>query len=299
MSLDPSAPAAIRRVTLLGSAINLGLTAVKLSVGLLVGSLALVADALHSLSDLASDVIVLIGVKFGSRPPDATHPFGHGKIETLATLVMGGLLVTGGVLIILKSGGRLSGASLLPPGWPVMVVALISIVSKEWIYRRTLRVSRRTNSAMLLANAWHHRSDALSSVVVLLGAGSLLLGWRYGDAAAGLVVGLMVVYAGGKIAANCVRELGEAGVDHGTQTHLAEIVKNQPGVAAWHRLRARRAGREILMDVHILVDPAISVTEGHQISKQVEAAIAAQMGSRVNVTVHIEPNLPEEQDGQD
>ncbi len=288
----PGQNAAIRQITLLGAAVNIVLAIIKAAVGLSVGSLALVADAIHSFSDLATDAVVLIGVKLGSRPPDSTHPFGHGKLETLTSLIIAGVLIGSGVGIVLKAVHAFSLTPAAKTGWMILGPALLSVILKEWLFRRTMTVARKTNSTILYANAWHHRTDSLSSVAVLIGAGTIIFGWGYGDQAAGLVVGLMIIYAGIKIIGQSLIELGEGGVDRETKGQLANILSKQKGVSSWHRLRARRVGREIVMDVHVLVDPKLSVVAGHKISKKVEFAIRSHLDRPVNVVVHIEPDLP-------
>jgi cation diffusion facilitator family transporter len=290
----PGQNASIRQITLVGAAVNLALAVIKAAVGLLVGSLALVADAIHSFSDLATDAVVLIGVKLGSRPPDSNHPFGHGKFETLASLIIAGVLIGSGVGIVLKAVHAFSLTPAAKTGWMILGPALLSVILKEWLFRRTMAVSKKTNSTILYANAWHHRADSLSSVVVLIGAGAIIFGWGYGDQAAGLVVGLMIIYAGIKIIGQSVIELGEGGVDRETKERLANILSKQNGVSSWHRLRARSVGREIVMDVHVLVDPKLSVVAGHKISKKVEFALRSHLDRPVNVIVHIEPDLPSE-----
>lgn len=290
---------AIFHITVWGLAVNVLLTILKAVIGLAAGSLALLADAMHSLSDIATDGMVFLGVKLGGRPADANHPFGHGKIETMFALAISTLLIAGGVGIVWRVILALTRPVTAPPGLPVLIAAVLSVLLKEILYHLTVRVARKTGSIILRANAWHHRTDAFSSIVVLAGAGAILLGWPYGDQAAGMAVGIMVTYSGGKIGFDSLRELGEAGVDDETHGRLKEILENQPDIAAWHRLRARRVGREIYMDVHVLVDPALTVVAGHRIAQTVEDAIWKGLNKSVNVIVHIEPNLPEEKKEKD
>jgi cation diffusion facilitator family transporter len=289
----------IYRVTWLGMAVNISLFVIKLIVGSWVGSLALIADALHSLSDLATDILVLLGVKIGSRPADATHPFGHGKIETIFTFGIATLLIGGGVGIVWQAVQRFAMTANTPAGTWILVVACFSVILKEGLYQVTSQVAKKTKSAMLQANAWHQRTDALSSLAVLFGAVAIMLGWPYGDQAASLVVGLMIAYAGGGIAIKSLNELGEASVDQETREQFEKILRAQPGIDSWHRLRARRVGREIHMDIHILVEAQLTVVEGHRIAQQVEDAIQNQVGKAVSIVVHIEPNLPEEKNEPD
>ncbi|MCK5241400.1 cation transporter [bacterium] len=289
----------IYQVTWIGMIVNISLAGIKFMVGWLVGSLALVADAIHSLSDLATDGLVLLGVKIGSKPADASHPFGHGKFETLMTLLIASVLIAAGLGIIWQAVLRFQSESGPPAGIWILLVAVLSVLLKEGSYQMTRLVAKKTGSMMLMANAWHHRTDALSSLAVLFGALAIMLGWPYGDQAAGMVVGLMVAYTGGEIAVKSMNELGEAGVDQKTREQIERILRAQPGVASWHRLRARRVGREINMDIHILVAPQLTIVEGHRIAQQVENVIREQIGAFVNIVVHIEPNLPEEIQEQD
>ncbi len=285
----------INNITLVGSGINIGLAILKGIFGFLIGSVGLVADAFHSLSDLATDIVVLIGTKLGARPADKNHPFGHGKLETFSTMIVALVLISVGVLLVLEGYKRLSIPHEAQNGqWFILAVAGFSVLMKEWLYQRTMTISRITHSTALVANAWHHRSDALSSVAVMLGAVTMALGWPYGDQSAGIIVGLMVSYAGLKILYNVVNELGESAVDDKTRQRIEDILAEQKEVHSYHRLRTRRSGHVVMMDIHILVDPAISLIQGHNISKRLEHALHRRLDFPVNITVHVEPDIPSE-----
>ncbi len=287
------------RVTILGSCLNLFLAGLKLAVGVVVGSAALVADAVHSVSDLSSDVVVLLGIRLSSRPADESHAFGHGKYETIATSIIGAMLIGVGVFITWKAGLSLYRQEHNIPGYAVLVVAVVSIASKEWLYHATQRVARRVRSSALHVNAWHHRSDALSSVAVFFGAIAGLAGWGHGDQLAAIVVGVMVGMIGLNAIWKVFIELTEGSISAEEQQAIAEAIQSVQGVKGWHRLRTRLVGREVFMDVHVLVDPRLSVEQGHAICSIVESSIAQSMKQNANIVVHCEPDRePEATNGE-
>ena len=277
------------RVTVWGLLLNLVLAALKFSVGIVVNSAALVADAVHSISDIATDFIVILGIGLSSRPSDKTHHFGHGKFETIASFVIGSLLVAAGLYVTWNAGSNIYEGESNIPGYPVVVVAAVAILAKEGIYQVTQRVARRLSSSVLSLNAWHHRSDALSSIAVLLGAIAGLGGWDQADNAAAIVVGMMVASVGVESLWRVLRELAEGSISEEEQASIIEAIQSVPGVKNWHKLRTRLVGREIFMDVHILVDGQISVTEGHLICSAVERTISESTARRINSIVHCEP----------
>jgi len=277
------------RVTFLGILGNVILLAAKLAVGFLTGSAGLVADGVHSASDMATDLAVLGGMHLARREPDADHPYGHGRYETLAGGLVAAVLIFVGLLLAWEAGVDLRTGVSRFPGAPVIGIALVSILVKEWLYWRTIRVARAVDSAALHANAWHHRSDALSSIAVLLGGIGGLLGWGQADSLAGLIVGLMVAVAGGRTLIRVLHELTEGGVSASEEETLEMAIGGVPGVRDWHRLRTRRVGRETFVDLHVLVDPSLSLVDAHAISTQVEEAIRQSWKRPVNVTVHVEP----------
>jgi len=281
------------RVTLLGIVVNIALSAVKLLVGLFTGSLALVADGIHSSSDMATDLAVLGGIHLSSRPADSGHPYGHGRYETLAGGIVAGVLILVGLYIAWDAGFALYRHVETYPGIPVVVTAIASILAKEWLYRRTIRIGREVGSAALTANAWHHRSDALSSVAVLLGGIAGLLGWGHADQVAGIIVGGMILLAGGRTVRDVLHELVEGALSDQEIAAIQAAVSAVPRVKDWHQLRTRRVGRETFIELHVLVDPGLSLLQGHRISMQVEDAVRTASARPVNVMVHIEPDTPD------
>ena len=282
------------RVTLFGIAINVALSVIKLIVGMFAGSVSLIADGIHSASDIATDLAVLGGIRLSSKPADLSHPYGHGRYETLAGGLVAGALILVGLYIAWEAGSALYvQQEAYPPGLVVVLVATASVLAKEWVYRRTIRVARRLNSPALHANAWHHRSDALSSVAVLIGGLGGLLGWGHADQVAGIVVGLMVVVAGGSTVRDILHELVEGSLSRVELETIQAAIEQVPAVRSWHALRTRSVGREPFVDLHVLVDPTLSLLQGHRISMQVEEAVKAACKRPVNVMVHVEPDTPE------
>jgi len=276
-------------ITVVGGVINAGLFALKFGLGLLSGSMALVADGIHSLSDLATDLVVIGGIRLADRPADRSHAYGHGKFETLAGLAVALALLVAGAWLIWDSavGSRVGGGH--PPGVMIMAVAGLSILVKEGLYRVTCRTARRVHSTALQANAWHHRTDALSSVAVLLGGAATALGYPGGDKVAAVVVGAMVLMAALRILGRAFHELVEGALSEEEQRTIARAIESVDGVQGWHRLRTRRLGRQALVDVHIQVDPAMPVREAHDIATRVERTVSQALGERASVVVHVEP----------
>jgi len=283
----------IRSVTYLGMVVNIVLSAVKVVVGLGVSSLSLVADGVHSLSDLATDVAVLLGAHLGARKPDRTHPYGHGRLETFSAVVVALVLISVGGAMIYQATLSIARNEATEPHWAIMAVALLSILAKEWLYWRTRKVAVRSHSTALYANAWHHRSDALSSVAVLIGYVALLFGFDHGDQVAALAVGLMIIFVGVKIIGDSLRELTEGAVDPQTVESIKAVINADEAIRQWHRLRTRTVGREVFLDVHILVDPELNVAVAHEISERLERTLDEEIARPVNLIVHIEPDLPQ------
>ena len=282
------------RITLIGIVANVLLLGVKLLFGFISGSASLIADGIHSASDMATDLAVLGGMHLGRRAADEDHPYGHGRFETLAGGIVAGILILVGAFIAWEAVVALRGGVVNFPGIPVLVIAMISIVVKEWLYRRTVRVARDVNSAALHANAWHHRSDALSSIAVLAGGIGGLAGWGQADHFAGLIVGLMVVVAGGRTLFVVLHELTEGGLSRDEIAEIEAAIGSVKETRDWHYLRTRRVGRETFIDLHVLVDPKLSIVEAHRISADVEGALHRACKHPANVTVHVEPDLEEE-----
>jgi cation diffusion facilitator family transporter len=288
----------IRQVTYLGIVANIVLAIVKAVVGLMAGSMALIADSAHSISDIVTDVALLLGIHFGSKEPDLKHPYGHGRIETISeAFIAAALVVVGGVLLqrasiaIAKLHTAQSGFSDI--GWIVCWVAVVSIVVKEVLYLITRKVAVKTDSSALYANAWHHRSDALSSIAVVIGFISLKLGYVHGDQVATIVVGLLIILVGVKILVGCFEEFAERSADSATVGQIEGIIASENRIRQWHRWRTRNVGREIFIDLHILVDPQLDITSAHEIAESLESAMHAQLTRPVNITVHVEPDRPE------
>lgn len=283
----------IKSITYLGIAVNAALSVIKIIIGLLASSLALIADGIHSLSDLATDAIVLLGLKLGSKAPDRTHPYGHGRAETFsAILVALALILVGGVMIYYATIAIARDETTVPR-FSILVAAVISIVAKELMYRFTLKVAVDSHSPALYANAWHHRSDAFSSVAVLIGFISLEFGFGHGDQTAAIAVGMMIIWVGVSVIGNALKELTESAVDDKTVSHIQKVISSNPSIRQWHKLRTRTIGREIFLDLHILVDPDLSITAAHDISESLEKTLDEQISRPINITVHIEPDIPE------
>jgi len=294
---DPTAQAlrlaraeAISRTAIVGGLVNLILSIIKVVAGVVWSSQALVADGVHSLSDLASDVLVWFAGRHATQAPDAEHPYGHARYETVASLALGLFLLAVAVGIAWDAGHRLfAPEELLRPEALALLAALISILVKEWLYWWTLGYARRVRSDMLRANAWHHRTDAISSVVVLVGVGGTLAGLTYLDAVAAILVGVMIARIGVEIGWTAVRELVDTGLEQERIEAIRETIRTVGGVRDIHMLRTRRHGGHASADVHVLVDPRVSVSEGHIISVLVERRLKEQIDEITDVTVHIDP----------
>ncbi len=278
-----------KRVTLVGAVINLLLSVAKVAFGLIAQSYALIADGLHSLSDLVSDGVVYAAAHHAHQEPDLKHPYGHGRFETAATLALGGLLILVAAGIVWDAVDRLFAPErLLRPTALALVVAFVSIVAKELLYHYTIRAARRTRSEMLKANAWHHRSDAVSSVAVFVGVAGTLAGLPYLDAIAAVVVGLMIARIGWELGRSAFHELVDTSLEEGRVEKITATITSIGGVNDLHMLRTRSSGGQASVDVHVLVDPWLSVTEGHQISQAVIDALIREFDEITDVTVHID-----------
>lgn len=287
----------IRQVTYYGMLINVLLSVLKSIVGLIVGSISLFADGIHSLSDLLTDVAVLIGVHLGSKSPDSEHPFGHGRLETFSASFVAGILILVGAGMIYKASDDIAkmhaaGVEHVTISSLVIWISIISIVAKEALFQWTRIVAIKTHSSAAYANAWHHRSDALSSVAVVIGAVAVKFGYPHGDQLGAIAVGLMIILVGVKVLGDCIREFSERGVDQATIREIEKIIASEPRILSWHQLRTRSVGREIFLDLHILVNPELKITDAHEIADALERALHEQMPQPVNVMVHIEPDLP-------
>ena len=280
----------VRLVTVVGAVVDLLLGIAKVVVGLAAGSQALVADGVHSFSDLATDFLVLFAAKHAHREADDEHPYGHGRIETVATVVLGVTLVLVAIGISYDALRRLLEPELLThPGALALVVALVSVAAKEIIYQYTARAARRLRSKMLLANAWHSRSDAISSIVVVIGVLGTMAGFSYLDALAAVAVALMIAKIGWDLLWKSLQELIDTALGPEEVETLRNTIMSVNGVRSCHMLRTRHSGSDVLADVHILVDPALSVSEGHQIGEAVRHRLIEMNDDVTDVTVHIDP----------
>lgn len=277
------------RVTLVGSALDLVLGIAKIVVGFYSQSQALIADGIHSFSDLATDGLVLYAAAHAARAADEEHPYGHRRIETVATVGLGVALIAVAAGIAIDAGQRLfEPERLLRPGVGALVVAALSIISKEAIYHYTMRTARKVRSDMLRANAWHSRTDAISSIIVFVGVAGTMAGLDYLDALGAIGVALMILKIGGDLMWRSLRELVDTGLEPERIQAIRKTILSVDGVRALHMLRTRRMGGDALADVHIQVNPSISVSEGHQISEAVRATLIREIDEVCDVTVHID-----------
>jgi len=283
----------IKSITYLGMVVNIALSVIKVAIGLSAASLALVADGIHSLSDVATDVAVLLGLRLGSKEPDQSHPYGHGRAETFSAGLIALILIVVGGAMIYYATLAISRDEVTTPRLAVLVAAFISIAAKEWLYRITQKAAIQSHSPALYANAWHHRSDALSSVAVVIGFISLGFGFGHGDQVAAIAVGMMIIWVGVRIISDALRELTEAAVDTDTVEHIKKIINSDSSIHHWHKLRTRMVGREVFLDLHILVDPDLKITAAHEIAESLEKTLDEQITRPINITVHIEPDTPE------
>ena len=286
----------IEHVTLVGSVVNLLLLGLKGIAGIAGNSAAMVSDAVHSLSDFVTDIVVLIFVRVSGRPQDEDHDYGHGKYETLATLLIGLALASAAVGIVVSGAGKLAawlkGEELPAPGKMALWAALISIVVKELLYQYTRIRGRKLNSPALEANAWHHRSDALSSIGAAIGiGGAIFLGnrWTVLDPLASIVVGAMLVKVAWDLLGPSFGELTDSSLPAETENQMLEIISGIPGVEDPHNLRTRRVGNRIVAEVHIRLDGSLTLAEAHEKATEVERRIKAQFGQNSHIIVHMEP----------
>lgn len=281
---------AMRNTSVVGAIVNLALTVAKVVFGIIGQSHALIADGVHSLADLSTDLMVWFAAKYSNQPADKEHPYGHARIETAFTVALGVVLIITAVGIIFDSAQRLLNPdTLLQPTPIVLLIAAISILANEGLYQYTIRAAKQFNSGLLKANAWHHRSDAISSIVVLVGVAGSLMGLPYLDAFAAFGVALMIGHIGWTQAWSSIRELVDTGMEPKTTAALKRIIGNVEGVRGVHMLRSRRMGGVYLIDVHIVVDERLSVSEGHKISEYVRLKLIDSHEDISNALVHIDP----------
>ena len=281
---------AVQGVTYLGIAVNGTIAVVKGVGGVLFGSQALVADAVHSFSDLVTDIAVIVGVRYWSAPADDEHPYGHGKIEALVTLFIALALVAVSYGLASRAATSFLQGTLKVPQVSALALALVSIVAKEWLYRRTRIVARRVNSPALEANAWHHRSDAISSipVAVAVAVARFFPQLVWVDAAGAVLVSLFILRVSWEIAKPALQELVDAEIGDKADA-VKRLAQTVPGVVDIHKVRARRYGGAFVADLHVLVDPSLSVADGHRIGHDVKAALLASDLVVTDAVVHVEP----------
>ncbi|HIE11300.1 MAG TPA: cation transporter [Kiritimatiellae bacterium] len=284
--------AASRRVTWAGLVTNLVLAAVKFTAGSLGHSQAVVADGAHSLADLVSDLAVLVGLRFWSAPADSGHPYGHRRIETLVTIAIGAMLIVMAAGLAIRAISAVVLVHGETPGWIALTAALLSIGVKEALYRWTVQVGRRAGSPALIANAWHHRSDSFSSVPVVLAVSTAMLHPRmvFVDHVGALVVAGMIVKVACRILLDAIGDLIDRSAGREDLKRIEKIARSIPGVRSIHALRSRRISGGLFVDLHIQVDGALSVREGHRISGVVERAILKHGPRVLDVVVHLEPS---------
>jgi cation diffusion facilitator family transporter len=282
---------ATRNVTLIGAVTNIILATAQLLGGIFASSQALIADGVHTLSDLASDMVVLVAAKMADKDADDDHPYGHGRFETVATVILGVALATVAVGIAMSATGRLMNPERLMQPQPLaLLFVALAIISKEGLYHYTMGVANRFDSKMLMANAWHHRSDAISSVIVAIGvAGSVFLEIPWLDAAAAIAVAIMVFYMGLKLILHSTMELVDTAIASEKVDEIRAFINEIEGVDQMHLLRTRKMGNQVLADVHLQVNPYLSVSEGHFIAENVIEKLARKFPEVTDVTVHIDP----------
>lgn len=280
----------IRRVTWTGLIINIILTSMKIIAGIFISSMALIADGVHSLSDMITDFAVILGAKIGSKEPDENHPYGHGWAENFATFFIAFILAVLAGGMIYKATTSIAEHRNVKIGYTVLIIAIISILSKEYCYVITRNVAVKFSSSLVYANAWHHRSDAFSSIAVAVGAVASMFGLAYADQMAAIIVGVMIIWVAIKILGDSVGQFTARAVDARTNEQITKIIASQSQIRNWHKLRTRIVGRELFMDLHILVDPALTITKAHDIAESLENELHRQITRPVNITVHIEPD---------
>lgn len=287
----------IRSITIWGAVVNIALTIAKIIAGVIGRSAAMIADGIHSLSDLLSDIVVLVFTHISSKGKDRKHSFGHGKFETLATLIVSVILVVVGAKLM--SGGIKSIISVIKgniipkPGYIALIAAVLSIVSKEILYQVTVKVGKEVNSPVVVANAWHHRSDALSSIGALLGiGGAIILGdkWTVLDPIASCCISIAIIVIAVKMALPSLSELLETSLPEDIETEIVRTASEIPGVRDIHELKTRRNGISFIIDAHITVDPSISIVEAHDIATNVEKALQLKYGNETQISIHMEPD---------
>lgn len=284
------------KVTIAGSVINAVLLVFKFVAGIVGNSSAMIADAIHSLTDFVTDIVVLVFVKLGNKPQDEDHDYGHGKYETLATAIIGVSLLVVGAMICCSGVTKIlqvvRGETLPQPGVIALVAAVVSIALKEWAYRLTVRTGRKCNSEVVVANAWHHRSDALSSVGTMAGVGgAIFLGdkWAVLDPLAAIVVSVFIIKAAATLVGRSARELTDASLPDSEEAEILAIAGAEEGVGEIHNLRTRRIGNHIAIEIHLRMEGSLSLYEAHCRASNIEQRLKERFGPGTYVVTHLEP----------
>lgn len=287
----------IRKVTIWGALINIVLTIAKLLAGVFGRSAAMVADGVHSLSDLLSDAVVLVFTHISSKGKDRNHSFGHGKFETLATLIVSVILAVVGADLMGRGVGSIidvaNGAVLPKPGHIALIAAIVSIILKEALYQWTAKVGRDVNSPVVIANAWHHRSDAFSSIGSLIGIGGAIIleqKWTILDPIASCAISIAIIAVAVKMAIPSLAELLETSLPEDIENKIIDTASNVTGVKDVHNLKTRRNGISSIIEAHIVVDPTISIVKAHDIATDVEESLRLKFGEETQISIHIEPD---------
>lgn len=292
----PSRQKEIYKTTLLGSLANFLLVIFKFFAGIVGHSAAMIADAIHSLSDFITDIIVIVFVRISGKPQDKSHNYGHGKYETLATAIIGVILFLAGIGIFVDATKSIisfyNGKQLEAPGILALIAAFISIILKEILYRYTVRKGKKLSSKAVIANAWHHRSDALSSIGTLIGiGGAIFLGgsWRVLDPIAALIVTIFIIRVSILIIRPSIDELLEKSLPQETENKILSIIQSFPDVSSPHHLRTRHIGNNIAIEIHIRMDGAMTLKEAHDITKKMERSLKDEFGKDTHIGIHMEP----------
>lgn len=279
-----------QKATWVSVAVNLVMTVVQIAIGWLAHSQSLLAHGLHSFSDLLSDFLVIYASRQSAHPADAKHPYGHARVETAATLLLGASLVLIGGGILWESGLRLQRIEVLETvQLSALWVAVATVLAKEGLYRYLIRVAERLRSQMLIANALHTRADAASALVVVVGIGGALMGWSFLDLLAAALMGFMILRMGAELAWGAIKELIDTGLDQAQVEAIGQSLRSTPGVLGLHELRTRRMAHQALVDAHVQVDARISVSEGHRIAESARARVLREHPEVLDVLVHIDP----------
>ena len=295
-SADADRVKEVYKVTIAGSIINVVLLVLKFAAGILGHSAAMIADAIHSLTDFATDVVVLVFVKLGNKPMDKDHDYGHGKYETLATAIIGISLFVVGVMIcysgVTKTYRAICGETLQQPGVVALIAAIVSIVMKEWAYQFTVKAGKKYHSEAVVANAWHHRSDALSGIGTMFGiGGAIILGekWAVLDPLAAIIVSVFIIKAAWGLVMQSVKELTDASLPEMEEDEILKIANEEEGVGEIHNLRTRRIGNKIAIEMHVRMPGSLSLYEAHEHATHIEIKLKQHFGADTHVGIHLEP----------